>query len=1819
MENYKKNLHLLKENNVYSEDMEHDACGVGIIASTEGKKSRKVVEYGIEALKAVWHRGAVDADGKTGDGAGIHVEIPKDFFIEKIEVTGHTHDNSEICVGMIFLPRNDYAAQESCKTIVESELTKNDFSIYGWRQVPVNPKVLGEKAFQTMPEIIQVLFKPYNPELTNKDLERKIYETRRKIENEAFKKSLNNFYICSLSSKSIIYKGMFLAEAISDFYLDLKDERFVSRFAIFHQRFSTNTAPSWNLAQPFRAIAHNGEINTYRGNKNWMKVHEQEMNSPLFDDVENLKPVIQQGASDSAALDNVFELLNISGQPAPLAKLMLVPDAWSKKNKTLPKDHQQLFNFLNSTMEPWDGPAAIAGTDNEWVIAANDRNGLRPLRYAITKDKLLFAGSETGMIELNEKRILSKGRLGPGEIIGVRIEKGKVFTNKQIKDYLAKEYKHFNSQIIDLDDKLTISDEKNSFSGDDLRRRQYTFGISLEDLELILHPMAEDAKEATGSMGDDTPLAVLSDRYRPLYHFFRQNFSQVTNPPIDSLRENKVMSLKTRFGNLGNILNFDNLTKQNIYVLNSPILSNSQFEKFINFFGNNSSIIDCTFSEEETLFDSIKKIQKEAEIAVRQGVTQLILSDKELSSLKLPIPMLLAVGSINSFLIEKKLRGYVSINVQSGEALDTHSFATLIGVGATTVNPYLAFDSLFQRHEKKLFGQFSFDECVERYIKSVNAGLLKIMSKMGISVLSSYRGGCNFETVGLSRTIVADYFPGVVSKISGIGLTGIEKKIREIHKEAFESSETILPIGGIYRYRKNGETHQYQGKLIHLLQSAVGSNSYDAYKRYADGIYSLPPINLRDLIDFREKKLSGPIDISEVEPIENILKRFGSGSMSHGALSKEAHETLATGMNRIKGASCSGEGGEDASRFKVLDNGDSANSRVKQIASARFGVTVNYLNNCNEIEIKIAQGAKPGEGGQLPGFKVTEEIAKLRHSTPGVTLISPPPHHDIYSIEDLAQLIYDLKQINPKARIGVKLVASSGVGTIAAGVAKAKADIILISGHNGGTGATPQTSVKYVGIPWEMGLTEANQVLTLNNLRHKVTLRTDGGIKTGRDVVIAAMMGAEEYGVATTALVAMGCIMVRQCHSNTCPVGVCTQDEKLREKFTGTPEKVVNLFTFIASEVREILANLGFKSLNEVIGRTDLLKQVSKGSPNLDDLDLNPLFVQADTGNNPRYCKDQEINSVPDTLDQEIWPEIEVYFHGGINYNPYKSHFNEFFPHKKINYYEIYNASEGFFAIQDQNETKDGLLLMLDYGIFYEFIPIDKDGIEQDNIIQLSDVELNVKYALVITTNGGLWRYKIGDVIVFKNLNPYRIIISGRVKNYINAFGEEIMIHNTDNAIANAAKKHSVKIIDYTVAPIYMTSNKKGSHEWLIEFEDPPKNLNLFINDLDKYLFYVALFFFGSVLMRSAGCIVNDILDKEFDKKVERTKDRPLASGKVSWKLALIYALVLCLIAFVVLLNFNLFTIILALGSMPLAFTYPLMKRYTYWPQLFLGITFNYGLVLGWTSYTEQISLIPLLFYFGAIFWTLGYDTIYGYQDIKDDEIIGLKSTSIKFKGKEKKFLKTCYSLLLILFIIGGYYMNNHHYVIPARWKNGNRSNLTKPSGGDGEVLDVKIYDGTPYYFGMSMAPNSMLGYLPKASYWKGNTRNDMPNGGGWQKGIYGGESYGGFVDGTGVYVAGKIDWIGEVDEDGNDIPETGGTYAHYWHNGTKVDLLGGVFNDMWVSTAYDVAATDGYVIVAGDVATANQTQVPAIWVNDALTKLEGDNTHGVAKAVFID
>ena len=776
MKLYKKNLAKLIKGNVYHPNQEHDACGVGFVASTEGVKSRKVVEFGVQALKAVWHRGAVDADGKTGDGAGIHIEISQDFFIERIQNAGRLHKEGTICVGMIFLPRNDYSSQEKCKTIVENELLSKNYYVYRWRQVPVNTKALGVKAESNRPEIVQVIFKSNNNDLKYDALERDLFIIRKKIEKQSNKQKIKDFYICSFSSRSIIYKGMFLAEALSDFYPDLNDKRFVSRFAIFHQRYSTNTFPSWDLAQPFRTLAHNGEINTLKGNINWMKIHEQDMSTKLFEDIESLKPVIGIGNSDSAALDNVFELLVRSGKSVPLTKLMLIPDAWSKRRKTVSKSNQQLFNFLNSTIEPWDGPAAIAATDGKWIIAAQDRNGLRPLRYTMTSDKLLFAGSETGMIPFSDKKIIFKGRLGPGQAIAIDLDKGQVYDSKSIKNKISKDYKKYNKQIIDLDKKIGSSKEKFIYKGNELRRRQFLAGMNIEDLELILHPMVEDAKEAVGSMGDDTPTAVLSDRYRPLSHFFRQNFSQVTNPPIDSLRENEVMSLKTRFGNTGNILDFENLTKDNIYVLESPVLSNAQFEKFSDFFKKSIKILDCTFKIKKSLKKRLEELRFEAEISVREGKKHLILSDKLVNEDKAPIPMALAIGAINSRLVDLGIRGFASINIQTSEVLDTHSFAVLLGVGATTINSYIAFDSIYQRYEKGLFGKISFEECIKRYIKSVDNGLLKIMSKMGISVLSAYRGGCNFEAVGLSRSVVAEYFPGMISRISGIGIIGIEKK-----------------------------------------------------------------------------------------------------------------------------------------------------------------------------------------------------------------------------------------------------------------------------------------------------------------------------------------------------------------------------------------------------------------------------------------------------------------------------------------------------------------------------------------------------------------------------------------------------------------------------------------------------------------------------------------------------------------------------------------------------------------------------------------------------------------------------------------------------------------------------------------------------------------------------------------------------------------------------------------------------------------------------------------------------------------------------------
>ncbi|UWQ91505.1 glutamate synthase large subunit [Rhodobacteraceae bacterium M382] len=1226
----------MAENGLYAEEEEHSSCGVGLVVSVDGKKSRKVVEAGIDALKAIWHRGAVDADGKTGDGAGIHVQIPVSFFYDQIRRTGHEPRMDQLmAVGQVFLPRTDFGAQERCRTIVESEVLRMGYYIYGWRHVPVDVTCLGEKANATRPEIEQILIS--NTKGVDEDtFERELYVIRRRIEKAAAADNVTGLYIASLSCRSIIYKGMMLAEQVAVFYPDLMDERFESAFALYHQRYSTNTFPQWWLAQPFRMLAHNGEINTLRGNLNWMKSHEIRMASSFFGEMaEDIKPIVQGGSSDSAALDAVFEVMVRAGRSAPMAKTMLVPESWSKQAVDLPQPWIDMYSYCNSVMEPWDGPAALAMTDGRWVCAGLDRNGLRPMRYVVTGDGLLIAGSEAGMVPIDEAGVVEKGALGPGQMIAVDMAEGKLFHDTEIKDTLAgsRPFGEWVGKIHNLEEDLNGVEETPLFTGEELRKRQIAAGYSVEELEQILSPMAEDGKETLASMGDDTPSAVLSKMYRPLSHFFRQNFSQVTNPPIDSLREFRVMSLKTRFGNLKNVLDEDS-SQTEIIVLESPFVGNSQWDKLEAAFNAPMAEIDCSFEPGTgALSAALARIRSEAEDAVRSGAGHLVLTDEHSGPGKVAMPMILATSAVHSHLTRKGLRTFCSLNVRAAECIDPHYFAVLIGCGATVVNAYLAEDSIADRIDRGLLDG-TLTENVARYREAIDQGLLKIMAKMGISVISSYRGGLNFEAVGLSRAMCAEFFPGMTSRISGIGVTGIQSKAEEIHAKGWTSGLDVLPIGGFYKARKSGETHAWEATSMHMLQMACNRASFELWKQYSAKMQSNPPIHLRDLLDI--KPLGKSVPIEEVESITAIRKRFVTPGMSLGALSPEAHKTLNVAMNRIGAKSDSGEGGEDPAHFVPEPNGDNPSAKIKQVASGRFGVTAEYLNQCEELEIKVAQGAKPGEGGQLPGMKVTDLIARLRHSTKGVTLISPPPHHDIYSIEDLAQLIYDLKQINPRCKVTVKLVASSGVGTIAAGVAKAKADIILISGHNGGTGASPATSIKYAGLPWEMGLTEAHQVLSMNNLRERVTLRTDGGLRTGRDIVMAAMLGAEEYGIGTAALIAMGCIMVRQCQSNTCPVGVCTQDQALRDKFTGSADKVVNLITFYAQEVREILASIGARSLDEVIGRADLLAQVSRGSAHLDDLDLNPLLITVDGAADIVYNRDKDRNAVPDTLDAEI-------------------------------------------------------------------------------------------------------------------------------------------------------------------------------------------------------------------------------------------------------------------------------------------------------------------------------------------------------------------------------------------------------------------------------------------------------------------------------------------------------------------------------------------------------------------------------------------------------
>ncbi|WP_291832238.1 glutamate synthase large subunit [Brevundimonas sp.] len=1243
---YEADRQKLVDAHAYDPASERDACGVGLVAAIDGQPRREVVDLALKALSAIWHRGAVDADGKSGDGAGILIGLPRAFFEAQVRDAGHEPRPGPIAVGMVFLPRVDLGAQEQARTIVEREVMAAGFWLYGWRQVPHRAEVLGQRAAATRPEIEQIMLSAPDG-LEGEDLERALYLLRRRIEARATAAGLQHFYVCSLSARSVIYKGMMLAEALGDFYPDLTDPRVEANVALFHQRYSTNTFPEWRLAQPFRMLAHNGEINTLRGNANWMRSHEIRMTAEAFGaDDATVKPVIQAGGSDSAALDNVFEVLVRAGRPAPMVKALLIPEA--PIEGVISDDHRALYAYCNSVMEPWDGPAAICATDGRWVVAGKDRNGLRPLRVAETVDGLLICGSEAGMTGVPDERIARRLHIGGGRMIAVDLEAGELYDETQTIDRLAAQhpYREWLANMVELEPEVGPGPEPRKLSGEALTRFQAAVGWTQEDIESLLDPMAGEGKEAVGSMGDDAPPAVLSEQSRPFAHYFRQAFAQVTNPPIDSLREAGAMSLRTRFKNLGNILAQDE-TQTKVFVLDSPVLTNGMYERMLDVVGAGATtVIDCTFAappEDDraglALQGALDRIRDEAVAAARGGAGLIVLTDERAGEDRPLIPMILATAAVHGRLVDEGLRTFCSLVVRSAEAIDAHAFAVLVGCGATAVNAWLAQETFLERLEGGRYPGLTLRDACLNHKAAVEAGLMKILAKKGISVISAYRGACEFEALGLSRALVAEFFPGMTSRISGVGLAGIEQSSVAKAQRGFSADKARLRIGGAHRIRAGEETHAWDAEMIHRLQDATTRGDYKRFKAYSRRARDLPATALRDLLDFREAL---PIPVEEVESVNEIRKRFVTPGMSLGALSPEAHETLNIAMNRIGARSVSGEGGEDPERYRPRPNGDNPNSAVKQIASGRFGVTAEYLNQCREIEIKVAQGAKPGEGGQLPGFKVTEFIARMRHSTPGVGLISPPPHHDIYSIEDLAQLIYDLKQINPVARVTVKLVASSGIGAVAAGVAKAKADIILVAGHNGGTGASAMGSIKHAGMPWELGLSEAHQVLSLNGLRGHVRLRTDGGIKTGRDVVVAAMLGAEEFGIGTASLIAVGCLMVRQCHSNTCPVGVCVQDERLRAMFTGTADKVVNLFSFIAEETREILASLGLRSLDEAVGRTDLLRQVSRGGAQLDDLDLNPLLVRVGEGDQ-RMPADAPRNPVPDALDARIVLDAEPF------------------------------------------------------------------------------------------------------------------------------------------------------------------------------------------------------------------------------------------------------------------------------------------------------------------------------------------------------------------------------------------------------------------------------------------------------------------------------------------------------------------------------------------------------------------------------------------------
>ena len=1232
----------LEANGMYSSQFEKDACGMGFVVNIKGKKSHSIIDDGLRILERLEHRGGAGADKDTGDGAGILVQIPHEFFKRECEVLGiNLPSAGDYGVGMVFAHKYESLRNEQ-KRIFEEVVREEGQVVLGWREVPVDGTKVGQEAAAIRPWMIQILIGK-GPDVTNnKEFERKLYIIRKLAEKRIIplsKELSSDFYIASLSSKTIVYKGMLTPGQLRDFYLDLSDLDFTSALAMVHSRFSTNTFPSWARAHPNRFLVHNGEINTIRGNVNWINAREGKAESPLFPDIKKVFPVVDDSGSDSAMFDNTLEFLHMTGRSLPHAIMMMIPEPW-ERNNLMSQEKHDFYEFNSFMMEPWDGPAAMGFTDGTVIGGVLDRNGLRPARYYVTTDDRVIMASEVGVVNENAENIRAKGRLEPGKMLLIDTEEQRIISDEEIKQRVATELPYnewVKEHVIHLSE-ITQADESDIPKVEDLFKNQQAFGYTQEDLVRMIVPMAKDGKDPVGAMGADAPLAILSDKPQLLYSYFKQMFAQVTNPPIDSIREEMVTSTRVMLGNSGNLTEPN---KAGTYALSmrTPILTNQELAsiKALDCRRMKSVTLPILFDPTkgaEGLRDALNELCEKAEEAARTDQNVLILSDRGVDENHAPIPALLAVAAVHNHLIRKVLRTEIGLILESGEPREVHHFCTLIGYGVTAINPYLALETVRDLQARKRLGDITPEQAEKNYIKAAVGGIMKVMSKMGISTVRSYHGAQIFEALGLNTNFINKFFVNTPTRIGGIGLGGVAHEALARYERAFKSDETVLEPGGWYGPVKDGEEHLFNPKTIDLLQESLINGDYAKYKEYSKAIRNDYHVTLRSLMELNYP-VGGGIPIEEVEPEESIVKRFKAGAMSYGAISKEAHETIAIAMNRLGSTSNSGEGGEDVARFKPLPNGDSLNSEVKQIASGRFGVTANYLIHAKELQIKCAQGAKPGEGGQLPGKKVYPEIAKARHSTPGVELVSPPPHHDIYSIEDLAELIYDLKCVNKDARISVKLTSEAGVGTIAAGVAKAKADNILISGYDGGTGAAGRTSVKHAGVPWELGLSETHQTLMLNRLRDRVQLEVDSKLMTGFDVAVAAMLGAELFGFGTLPLVAVGCKMARVCNLNTCPYGVATQDEKLRARFTGKPEYVENLMIFIARELREIMARLGIRSVAELVGRIDLVRQKSQDDNfKLSRVDLKRVlfrpYIDSSVGHMHTVDQDHELER---TLD----------------------------------------------------------------------------------------------------------------------------------------------------------------------------------------------------------------------------------------------------------------------------------------------------------------------------------------------------------------------------------------------------------------------------------------------------------------------------------------------------------------------------------------------------------------------------------------------------------